>query len=160
MAIPKPLSGADIATMIAAGVAAAAFLVTTVTYLLNTNRERKIKTLDYWQSSYSELIAAKDALTKLHKGKWSEEVAKTKIGSEINLNLIIDSLNKFEHLSTGINLGIYDLKVLNKLGGKLLTDTFVAYATLIAVIENNPSLSDDFPEFKLLYSKLDSMRSN
>ncbi|MCG3743184.1 hypothetical protein EXA18_06730 [Vibrio cincinnatiensis] len=160
MAIPKPLSGADIATMIAAGVAAAAFLVTTVTYLLNTSRERKIKTLDYWESSYSDLIAAKDALARLHKGKWSEEVAKTKISAEINLNLIIDSLNKFEHLSTGINLGIYDLKVLNKLGGKLLTDTFVAYATLIAVIENNPSLSDDFPEFKLLYSKLDSMRSN
>lgn len=160
MAIPKPLSGADIATMIAAGVAAAAFLVTTITYLLNTSRERKIKTLDYWESSYSDLIAAKDALARLHKGKWSEEVAKTKISAEINLNLIIDSLNKFEHLSTGINLGIYDLKVLNKLGGKLLTDTFVAHATLIAVIENNPSLSDDFPEFKLLYSKLDSMRSN
>ncbi|MBY8037495.1 hypothetical protein KW477_05800 [Vibrio fluvialis] len=152
------ISASDFATIIAALVACITFIVTCVTYVISTNRERKIKTLDYWESSYSDLFTAKEALTRLHKGKWTIDIAKTKVSSEINLNLIIGSLNKFEHLSTGINLGIYDLKTLNKLGGKMLTDTFIAYVPLISVIENDPSLADDFPEFKSLYSQLDSMR--
>jgi hypothetical protein len=158
MASVTLLSSADIATIVASVVACAAFIVSTLTYMSSTKRERKIKTLDYWETAYSDLVNAKETLTKLHKGDWTEEVSRQKVSSDVNLNLIIDSLNKFEHLATGINFDIYDLKVINKLGGKLLTDAFIAYTPLIAVIENNPSLSDDFPEFKSLYSKLDTIR--
>ena len=152
----KPLSPADIATIIASVTAVVTFIVSATTYVKSTNRERKTKTLDYWEASQNSLTEAINNLSKIHKGTWTEGLAKTHLGSS-NRSHIINGLNAFERLATGINLGIYDIKVINKLGGDLLVESFVSYAQLIVVLEHEKS-PKDFSEFKSLYAKLDKMR--
>ncbi|KYN23606.1 hypothetical protein AUQ44_16655 [Vibrio cidicii] len=152
------ISASDFATIIAALVACITFIVTCVTYVISTNRERKIKTLDYWESAYSILTKGVESISRIHSGQWTSDIAQKKMESDINLKLIIDGLNMFEHLATGINLNIYDLKVVNKLGGKMLTDAYIAYAPLITEIERRPEYSNHFIEFKILYSKIDAIR--
>ncbi|EGR1296606.1 hypothetical protein EAF56_11385 [Vibrio alginolyticus] len=151
----KPLSPADIATIIASVTAVVTFIVSATTYVKSTNRERKTKTLDYWEASQNSLTEAVNNLSKIHKEPWTEDIAKRHLGSS-NREQIVNGLSAFERLAMGINLGIYDIKVINKLGGSLLVESFVSYAQLIAVLEQEES-PQEFSEFKSLYAKLDKM---
>lgn len=128
------VSAADIATISASIIAGVAFIVSSVTYVQTTRREKRIKTLDYWEAVQPSLIEARQSLALIHQGEWTRDIALTHINSP-NIEHISKGLNAFERLATGINLDIYDLKVLNKLAGKMITDSYVAYAPLIIARE-------------------------
>ncbi len=155
--VSKPLSPADIATITAAGVACTTFILSTITYIKTTRRERRIKTLDYWESIQPSLVDAIKDLSSLHNGEWTKEIAEKHLNS-INSELISRGLNAFERLGAGVNLDIYDLKVLNKLAGKMIIDSFIAYAPLIAAREEQLGRSFLFREFELLYNELSKLR--
>ncbi|MFS1466433.1 hypothetical protein BCU33_010200 [Vibrio lentus] len=152
------ISATDIATISASVIACIAFIVSSITYVQTTRRERRIKTLDYWETVQPSLIEARQSLSSIHKGEWSTEDAKTHLNSP-NLELISKGINSFERLATGVNLDIYDLKVLNKLAGEMIVDSYLAYAPIIAVREEQLGKSDSFREFEVLYSKLDKLRN-
>ena len=152
------ISPADIATISASVIAGVAFIVSSITYVQTTRRERRIKTLDYWESIQPSLIEAGRSLSAIHAGEWSSEDARIHLNSP-NLELISKGINAFERLATGVNLDIYDLKVLNKLAGKMIVDSYVAYAPIIAVREEQLGTRGSFREFELLYGKLEKLRS-
>ncbi|EGR0413019.1 hypothetical protein QTU67_002196 [Vibrio cholerae] len=152
----KAITPADIATIIASITAVVTFIVSATTYVKSTSRERKTKTLDYWEASQKSLTEARNNLSKIHKGTWTEDIAKRHLYSS-NRHHIISWLSAFERLAMGINLDIYDINVVNKLGGTLLVESFVAYAQLIALLEHEES-PNEFSEFKSLYAKLEKMR--
>lgn len=76
-----------------------------------------------------------------------------------NLNIIVKGLNAFERLATGINLDVYDLNVLNKLAGKMIIDSYIAYIPLIVAREEQLGEGGIFREFEILYSKLLKIRN-
>ncbi|EIO4601473.1 hypothetical protein LQM14_000703 [Vibrio parahaemolyticus] len=153
----EPLSATDLATITAAGIACITFVVSTATYIKTTRRERRVKTLDYWESIQPSLIAARKDLSSIHDGEWTREIAQTHLNSP-NSELISRGLNSFERLGTGVSLDIYDLKVLNKLAGKMIIDSFIAYAPLIAAREEQLDRCFLFREFEILYNELSKLR--
>lgn len=152
------ISITDIATISASVIAGVAFVVSSITYVQTTRRERKIKTLDYWEAIQPSLIEARKSLSSIHQGEWSSNDARKHLNSP-NLELITKGINAFERLATGVNLDIYDLNVLNKLAGKMIVDSYVAYAPIIVVSEEQIGTRNSFREFEILYSKLEKLRN-
>ena len=148
----------DIATISASVIAGVAFIVSSLTYVQTTRRGRRIKTLDYWETVQPSLIEARKSLSTIHEGEWTNEDARIHLNSP-NSELISKGINAFEHLATGVNLDIYDLKVLNKLAGKMIVGSYVTYAPILLVQEEQLGTRDSFREFELLYAKLDKLRN-
>ncbi|BCI77531.1 DUF4760 domain-containing protein [Vibrio cholerae] len=154
----KAITPADIATITAAIIACITFIVSTSIYIQTTRRERRVKTLDYWETIQPSLIQARKELNEIHKGDWTKEDALIHLESS-NLNIIVKGLNAFERLATGINLDVYDLNVLNKLAGKMIIDSYIAYIPLIVAREEQLGEGGIFREFEILYSKLLKIRN-
>ncbi|MDC5757212.1 hypothetical protein OPW41_24295 [Vibrio europaeus] len=155
--IATSISITDIATISASVIAGIAFIVSSITYVQTTLRERRIKTLDYWETIQPSLLEARRTLSNIHSGEWSSEDARKHLNSP-NVELITKGINAFERLATGVNLDIYDLKVLNKLAGKMIVDSYIAYAPIIVVREEQLGYRGSFREFEILYNNLEKLR--
>ncbi|MUH97298.1 DUF4760 domain-containing protein [Aliivibrio fischeri] len=144
----------DISTIIASIITAFSFLFSSLIYFISVSRERKTKTLDYWEQVQPSLIEARQNLQNLNQNEWTKEIAKKHLASSHNSLIISKGLNSFERLSIGINLNIYDIKVIKQLAGKMIIESYIAYIPIIIAREEQIGESGGFREFEKLYARL------
>ena len=130
-------------------------------YFINNRRDRRIKTLEYWEETQPNLIEARTLLININNtGLWTEELAKKQLNNKNNKPKIYDALSKFERLAIGINLNTYDIKVLNKLSGNFLIDSYLAYIPLIECYQSINNEPGSFCEFRKLYETLTKIQNH
>ena len=143
--------------LIAVIVSALSFSFGVFVFFKNSQREKTKTTLNYWQdtskSILEEVLSFYKDYPKVKEGVF-ERVEKCDDGYK-RLHSI---LNKLEQLALGINLGAYDLKVLNRAAGKTI---LALYATLQPFIQNrnltHPE-KNSWTEFATLNNKLLKLR--
>jgi len=148
-------TAASIATIAASIIAALALFVSSYIFVQSSRRDRRIKTLDYWESVQPSLVEARKILSNLHDGEWTKEIAFKHLNSSQNRGHIMKGLSSFERLAIGINLDVYDLSVIGKLAGEMIVNSYVVYAPLIAAMEEQEGKAGLYKEFTLVYVRLE-----
>ncbi|MCK9175889.1 MAG: DUF4760 domain-containing protein [Desulforhopalus sp.] len=100
-------------------------------FSLNVRRDKAKQTLDYWEKINQQLKEEKKTLTKDYGKYIDEEMALLLVEDKEERPRISKFLNIYERLSLGVNMGLYDVKVLNKLAGQVIIDNFYKYENFI-----------------------------
>lgn len=148
----------DITTIISASLTALSVISGVVVFLINSRRERIKKTLDFWENINQQLKNEKGDLHQEFGTKITIEQATTWIdkGDEaIKINRV---LNIYERLALGVNLGAYDIKVLNRLVGFNLISNFERFEAYIKVRRERFNRPFAWKEFELLIKKIKKIR--
>ena len=119
-------------------------------FLINSRRERIKKTLDFWENINQQLKNEKRDLHREFGTKITEEQAVALIRNRDDATKINRVLNIYERMALGVNLGVYDIKVLNRLVGFNLISNFERFEKYI--IERRKKFNRPFAwkEFEIL----------
>jgi Domain of unknown function (DUF4760) len=139
-------------------VSTASFAFAAIVYYVNSKRDRIKRTLDYWESVNNELREEKLELRKDYGAVLSTEDVE-KIYSDIDERVKVNKvLNTFERLSIGVNLGVYDIKTLNRIVGRRLISNFERFEPYILYRREKKLQHHAWLEFEILKNNLVAIR--
>jgi len=124
-------------------------------YLRQTSRDRIISTLEYYEAAHSNIKLIKSEMSK-ERLRLSTSTANRdpSVSSKKLDNLATKLLNAYERFATGVNLGIYDLRTVNRLCGKVVINTFNRHESMI----NTKDGTQRWTEFSKLCTRLRKLR--
>lgn len=124
----------------------------------NNRRERIKSTLNYYEDINQKIKIQKKAIKEKHGEKISRERAISIHDENEDISAINNVLNLYERLSLGVNMGIYDLKTINRISGKLLIDNYERFQEYILYRRELKKAPNAWKEFETLIEKLRKMR--
>ena len=141
-------------------ISAVALLVSLYNILSNKNRGKKQATLDAFDKLQREVLDGIRSVKKKDTNKLGAEgeAANPELWKQLTLYLI-----RIERFSVGVNTGVYDINVLNRLAGSYLIDM---YYFLKPVIDKKRNISTaikkpkkkTYDEFEKVVGKLEKIR--
>ena len=105
----------EIATVVGTILTAISLGSGVIVFLVNSRRERIKKTLDFWENINQQLKKEKRDLDREYGTKITQEQAISLIEDRDEATKINRVLNIYERMALGVNLGAYDIKVLNRM---------------------------------------------
>ena len=138
-------------------ISVAALCVSLYSVFSNKNREKKQATVDAYN------VLQKEVLDKIMTLKSKDVKLLKDEGAGANLDLWNDltlHLVRIERFSVGVNSGIYDLRILNRLAGSFVIDL---YYRIRPIIEKKRELSSSpkkkvYNEFETVVRRLEKIR--
>lgn len=123
----------------------------------NNRRERIKSTLDYYEEVNQAIKSQKNEIKEKYGDQISREMAISIHQENKDVPAINRVLNLYERLALGSNLGIYDLKTLNRISGRLLIKNYERYKEYIYYrreIQKAPNAWIDFENMVIKLRKL------
>ncbi|MEM9671636.1 MAG: DUF4760 domain-containing protein [Cyclobacteriaceae bacterium] len=148
----------DYAKIIGPLLTGASILLSAIYFIANIKRDRTKQTLDYWEKINQELKTEKRKLQRDYGDKIDTDLARLILEDKeerIRLNRVI---NIYERLAVGINLKVYDIRVLNRVVGQNIINNYNRYENYI--LERREKLDRPFAwkDFQTLSMKLQRLR--
>lgn len=131
-------------------VTALAFFFSICQFVIGMRRQRKKATIDAY--SYLET----EAYRKLEKYKSDRETI-TKENNKMGWKEITEALSELEKFSVGVNTDVYDIKVLNRIGGDFFINNFYDHKRIIDIKRSEED--EPYDEFELTCKHLLFYRS-
>jgi hypothetical protein len=129
-----------------------------VYFVVNIRRERVKQTLDYWEKINQQLKTEKSQLRDDYGTKIDSEMAQLIFEDGDEETRINRLLNIYERLALGINIGAYDIKVLNKLVGQNIINNYVRFEEYIELRRTELDRPFAWREFQKLSERLKKLR--
>ena len=144
-------------------IAVLALCVSLSTSLWNYLRERRESTIQAYTLLQKEvvpdIISIKDGFKRDKIDLFS--MNNTEISNVISADkLITVCLARIEYFCVGVNMGIYSIKTLNRMGGSFFCDLFDTFRPIIQVKRTNNILNGKhYDEFEQCVNRIKHMRS-
>ena len=133
-------------------------LLGVIYFIINIKRDRAKLTVDYWEKINQQLKEEKRNLLRDYGSRIDPELAKLILENsdeQIRINRVI---NIYERLALGVNIGIYDIRVLNRLVGQNIIDNYLRFEAYIEARRIKLDRPFAWKEFQKLYEKLKKLR--
>jgi len=150
--------GANIATIAAAALAIPPIVWGVVIHIVSLRRERVKLTLEFWEKINQEIKNEKRNIRKELGEKITREKAQKILDDETLRIRVNKVLNLYERLATGVNLGIYDIKTINRLTGTNLISNYARFKEYIDLRRTKMNRPKAWKEFEELSNKLTQHR--
>jgi c-di-AMP phosphodiesterase-like protein len=129
-----------------------------VIFIINSKRTRAKNTLYFWEKINQDLKIEKSELEKDYGPLISNEMALLILDDKNEAKWVNRVINVYERLGAGVNIGAYDVGVINRLVGQNIIDNyerFSAYIEARRVALNRPFA---WVEFQKLVGELRRIR--
>ena len=124
----------------------------------NNQRERIKSTLDFYEEINQAIKSQKKEIKEKYGEYISREIAISIHEENKNVSEVNRVLNLYERLALGSNLGIYDLKTLNRISGKLLIENYERYKEYIYYRRDINKAANAWIEFERMVLELKKLR--
>jgi hypothetical protein len=151
------LSYSDILSVIGAAMTAFSVVFGVFVYTRSSHHEKVRKTLDYWESINQELKIEKKKLLDKYGSKLSRETAEEILESSDDMIKLNKVLNIYERLSIGVNMGIYDIKALNRIVGRNLISNYSRYEEYIELRRDRFDRPDAWKDFEVMVGRINAL---
>ena len=131
---------------------------------VNVKRDRERQTLDYWERVNQALKQEKRELKNyldIDLRDDTQMACENRIEHKMALKILDDEklrvktnriINRYERLALGVNVGAYDLRVLNRLAGQNIIDNYCRFKVYIIEVRRKkdirPFVWNEFEELK------------
>lgn len=119
------------------------------TYKADHERRKKQSTIEYLNLIRKLYRPLKE---KIDKDIEEENVINIKDMNDVTMRRTKNILSVLEHLCVGINTGVYDFEILNRMSGRYLIKLYERFAPYIELEQRK--YSDTYIEFQHIYSQL------
>ena len=127
-------------------------------FVLNIKRDRIKQTLDYWEKINQQIKLDKQKLLKNYGEIISQEIVDLILNDnneQIRINRVI---NLYERLALGINIGVYDLKTINRMVGQNIINNYAKFHLYIEARRKKLKRPFAWSEFETLVNELIKIR--
>lgn len=119
-------------------------------------RRRKQSTIEYFENITSKLFE----IEAVFNSKITRSNENINIGEDADkLKKAINILVAFEQLSVGVNAGIYDFDILERMAGSYLINIFSMFTPYIQETRKDSTHSNSYIEFEHLVNKIKEKRN-
>jgi hypothetical protein len=127
--------------------------------IYQTNRRDRMKTtLDYYEKVNQDIKREKREIGQKYGHKITREICHQIHEERIDTSKANKILNSYERLALGANLGVYDVRVLNRVSGRLLIENYERFEDYIEYRRELKEAPAAWIEFEKLTLKLRSLR--
>lgn len=148
----------DIAKIVGPALSGLSILFGVIYFVLNLRRDRAKQTLDYWEKVNQQLKVEKGELLKYYGSKIDSGMALLILENGEEAKRLNKLINVYERLSIGVNIGVYDLKTLNRLAGQNIIDNYSRFEAYIEAHREKLKRPLAWQEFQKLVKTLRAIR--
>ena len=160
MAISEIISEiSNLAEVIGSLLSALSLIIGVIVFYLQIKRDKAKHTLNYWEQINQELKEEKRLLLNDYGTEITEDDAQEILESDNEDHIKINKiLNMYERLALGVNIKAYDIKVLNRIAGGELINSYKRFKGYIIIYNKQDNTSILWIEFQKLYDRLEVIR--
>lgn len=137
---------------------------------VNVKRDRERQTLDYWERINQALKQEKRELKNKINVDLRDDTqmaCENKIEHDMAMKILDNDklsvktnriINRYERLALGVNIGAYDVRVLNRLVGQNIIDNYCRFEAYIEARREKLNRPYAWKEFEKLTNKLKTLR--
>lgn len=131
-----------------------------ISYALSNYRVKKQETLDKYIAFKKSVESEENRIHNYTKEKIDKIIDSHKNGNNKEWDKIRNYLMKIEQIAVGVNCGIYDLRVIDKMGGHFLYEQYILLEPIINYKRTKDNNDRIYEEFKNMVNKIVKMRND